>query len=71
MSTLNKQILKSFGILTIMPLITALIGSFMNFVFSLVFMVPFAELQISCLWIFHAIIGLIFTVMLLSDLDND
>jgi hypothetical protein len=70
MSTLNRQILKSFGILTIMPLVTVTIGSFMNFVFSLVFMIPFAEVQISTLWVLHGIIGLIFTIMLLSDLDN-
>jgi hypothetical protein len=71
MNTFNKQILKAFGILTVMPLITASIGSFMNFVFSLVFMFPFVEIQQSPVWIFHAIIGIIFTVMLLTDLDND
>ena len=71
MSTLNKQILKAFGIITIMPLITASIGSFMNFVFSLVFMFPFVEIQISPVWILHCVVGIVFTVMLLSDLDND
>lgn len=65
----DRQILRGFGILTIMPLITASIGSFMNFVFSLVFMFPFVEMQKSPVWIFHGIIGLFFTVMLLSDND--
>ena len=68
---LDKKILRGFGILTIMPLLTALIGTTMNFVFSLVFMCDFVEIQQSPMWIGHTLIGLFFTILLLADLDND
>ena len=70
MKSFDKQILYVFTVLTVMPLITALIGSGMNYVLSLVFMCTFAEIQLSSIWIMHTIVGLLFTVMLLLETHN-
>jgi hypothetical protein len=70
MKIINKQLLRGFAILTIMPLLTALIGTIMNLVFSLVFMCPFKEIQISAIWVGHILVGIFFTVMLLAGLDD-
>jgi hypothetical protein len=70
MKTINKQLLRGFAIITIMPLLTALIGTTMNFLFSLVFMCPFQEIQISAMWIGHTLVGIFFTIMLLAGLDD-
>lgn len=70
MKSFDKQILYVFTVVTVMPLITALIGSGMNYVLSLVFMCTFAEIQLSSIWIMHTIVGLLFTVMLLSETHN-
>jgi hypothetical protein len=70
MKTANKQLLRVFAIVTIMPLLTGLIGTTMNFAFSLVFMCSFVEIQQSPLWIFHTLVGIFFTIMLLAGLDD-
>lgn len=70
MKSFDKQILYVFTVVTVMPLITALIGSGMNYVLSLVFMCTFVEIQLSSIWIMHTIVGLLFTVMLLLETHN-
>lgn len=63
----DKQLLKIFAVITIMPLITAVIGSFMNYIISCVFMCDFKDVQFSAMWVLHGIIGIFFTIMLLGD----
>lgn len=70
MKSLDKQILYVFAVVTVMPLVTALVGSGMNYVISLTFMCTFAEIQLSSIWIMHTIVGLLFTVMLLLEAHN-
>ena len=67
MQTSDKQILRIFVVLLIMPIITALIGSGMNLMLSYVFMTSFSEIQLSPVWFFHCLLGLFFTVSLLTD----
>lgn len=67
MKTSDKQLLRIFVVVTLMPLLTALIGSLMNLLFSWVFMCPFAEVQLSCIWLFHGLAALFFTTILLAD----
>jgi hypothetical protein len=67
MKTSDKQLLRCFVVLTIMPLLVAGIGSLMNLMFSWVFMCPFAEVQLSPVWFFHILLGVFFTMMLLAD----
>ena len=67
MKTADKQVLRVFVVLTIMPILTAGIGSLMNLLFSWVFMCSFAEVQLSPVWFFHILLGVFFTVMLLAD----
>ena len=64
---IDKQLLKIFVIVTVMPIITAIIGSFMNYMISCVFMCDFKDVQISAMWVLHGIIGIFFTIMLFSD----
>jgi cell division protein FtsW (lipid II flippase) len=70
MKSFDKQILYVFAVVTVMPLVTALVGSGMNYVISLTFMCTFAEIQLSSIWIMHTIVGLLFTVMLLLETHN-
>lgn len=67
MKTADKQVLRVFVVLTIMPILTVGIGSLMNLMFSWVFMCPFAEVQLSPVWFFHILLGIFFTTMLLTD----
>ena len=67
MKTSDKQIIRIFAVVTIMPLLVALLGSLMNLLFSWVFMCSFAEVQLSCVWLFHGLMGLFFTTILLAD----
>ena len=67
MKTSDKQILRIFMVLLIMPIITVLIGSGMNLMFSYVFMTSFSEIQLSPIWFFHCLLGLFFIVSLLTD----
>ena len=64
---IDKQILKIFTIVTVMPIITAILGSFMNFVISCTFMCDFEYVQCSAIWVLHGLVGLFFTIMLLGD----
>jgi len=63
----DKQLLKIFTIITVMPIITAILGSLMNFVISCTFMCDFRDVQISAMWVLHGIVGVIFTIMLFGD----
>lgn len=65
MKASDKQILKVFIIITLMPLVVVTIGSAMNYIFSLVFMCPFQEIQLSCIWVGHVLFGIFFTAALL------
>ena len=67
MKTSDKQLLRVFVVITLMPVLTVAIGSLMNLLFSWVFMCPFVETQLSCIWVFHMLIGFFFTVILLAD----
>jgi hypothetical protein len=64
---IDKQILRIFAIVTIMPIITAILGSFMNFVISCTVMCDFKDVQCSAMWVLHGIVGIIFTIILLED----
>jgi hypothetical protein len=64
---IDKQLLKIFVIVTVMPIITAIIGSFMNYMISCVFMCDFEYVQCSAMWVLHGIVGIIFTIILLGD----
>jgi cell division protein FtsW (lipid II flippase) len=63
----DKQLLRIFIVLTMMPLITMVMGSFINLALSWVFMCQFAEIQLSVIWFFHCLVGLFFTIALLSE----
>jgi hypothetical protein len=67
MKTSDKQILRVFVILTLMPVLVALVGTSFNFLFSCVFMCDFVEIQQSAMWIGHTMVGLFFTAILLND----
>lgn len=70
MKAFDKQILHIFVVLTTMPVLTVLIGSAMNYLFSWVFLCPFEEIQTSSIWIVHVLLGLFFTVSLLINVEN-
>lgn len=67
MKTSDKQILRVFVVITLMPLIVAALGTAMNYLFSCVFMCSFSSVQLSAIWIFHTLMGIFFTVALLID----
>ena len=69
MQTSDKQILRTFVVLFLMPFIVAGIGSLMNYLCSCVFMCEFREVQLSAIWIFHVLMGIFFTIVCLVDND--
>ena len=57
-----KENLKMFLLLTGMFFLLMIGGSVINYTLSIVFMETFKTIQCSCIWVFHTVLIIIFTV---------